>query len=279
MQITNTLFRSGGAALLLSNRTQDQNRSRYVLEHTVRTHIGSDDQAYGCVFQCEDAEGIVGVKLDRSIMRVASKALTLNITRLGPKILPLSEKVKYVVHMLRKKSTRRHSDTMKATTTTIRVTAPTDANGTKQDQEYEEPVKPAGEPEPMGQSTSQPTSRPVDQPPKSVSDDGSARRHRRSRNQEPPYVPNFKKAVDHFCIHAGGRGVIDSIQKSLSLSDYDVAPSRAVLKRRGNTSSSSIWYELRELEDQGRVKRGHKIWQMAFGSGFKCNSAIWRALT
>jgi 3-ketoacyl-CoA synthase len=26
------------------------------------------------------------------------------------------------------------------------------------------------------------------------------------------------------------------------------------------------------------VRRGDRVWQIAFGSGFKCNSAIWRAL-
>ena len=32
------------------------------------------------------------------------------------------------------------------------------------------------------------------------------------------------------------------------------------------------------MEREGRMRRGHKVWQIAFGSGFKCNSAVWRAL-
>lgn len=33
-----------------------------------------------------------------------------------------------------------------------------------------------------------------------------------------PYIPDFKQAFEHFCIHAGGRAVIDELQKNLQLS-------------------------------------------------------------
>ncbi len=56
-----------------------------------------------------------------------------------------------------------------------------------------------------------------------------------------PYIPDFKLAFEHFCIHTGGRGVIDAIEKQLELSLANVAPSRETLFRYGNTSSSSIW--------------------------------------
>ena len=48
--------------------------------------------------------------------------------------------------------------------------------------------------------------------------------------------------IDHFCIHAGGRGVIDGIEKNLALQDHHTEPSRATLRDYGNTSSSSIWF-------------------------------------
>jgi 3-ketoacyl-CoA synthase len=93
-----------------------------------------------------------------------------------------------------------------------------------------------------------------------------------------PYIPNFKLAFEHFCIHAGGRAVLDELQKNLQLSGWHMEPSRMTLHRFGNTSSSSLWYELAYTEAKGRVCEGDRVWQIAFGSGFKCNSAIWRAL-
>jgi len=94
----------------------------------------------------------------------------------------------------------------------------------------------------------------------------------------PAYVPDFKKAFDHFCIHAGGRAIIDGLEENLKLEPHHVEPSRATLYRYGNTSSSSIWYELQWIELAGRMKKGDTVFQIALGSGFKCNSAVWKRI-
>ena len=39
---------------------------RYELLHLVRTHLGADDTAFRCVYQQEDDEGFIGVKLAKA---------------------------------------------------------------------------------------------------------------------------------------------------------------------------------------------------------------------
>lgn len=93
-----------------------------------------------------------------------------------------------------------------------------------------------------------------------------------------PYIPDYKLAFEHFCVHAASKTVLDELQRNLELSDKNMEASRATLHRFGNTSSSSIWYELAYLEAKERIKRGDRVWQLSFGSGFKCNSAVWRSM-
>lgn len=93
-----------------------------------------------------------------------------------------------------------------------------------------------------------------------------------------PYIPDYKLAFEHFCIQAASKSVLAELQRNLELTDDNLEAARATLHRFGNTSSSSIWYEMAYLEAKEKVRRGDRVWQLAFGSGFKCNSAVWRSL-
>ncbi|KAF4664842.1 inositol polyphosphate kinase kcs1 [Perkinsus chesapeaki] len=97
----------------------------------------------------------------------------------------------------------------------------------------------------------------------------------RSARLAPSDLPNV---VDFFCIHAGGRAVIDNIMEVLNLTEKDVNPSRESLSRHGNTMSTSVWYEMGILEKTGKLRPGDSVLQIALGSGFKCNTALWLCL-
>ncbi|KAI8465507.1 MAG: FAE1/Type III polyketide synthase-like protein-domain-containing protein [Monoraphidium minutum] len=213
MQVSNCIFRCNGAAMLLSSRPADAARAKYDLRHVVRTNLAADDQAYGCVMQMDDDEGKWGVHLGKELMAVAARALRANMTSLGPRVLPLSEQLRFAASL----AARRLAGASKAAAAAL--------------------------------------------------PHGWAR----------PYTPDFKRAFEHMCIHTGGRGVIDTIEKELALPLKYVEPSRAALYQFGNTSSTSIWYILAYLEHHGRVAKGDRVWQLGFGSGFKCNSAVWVA--
>ncbi len=206
--LQNTLFRCGGAAIILSNKWMDGLRSHFKLLTAVRTQYVTED-SFKCVYEEEDANRQRGVKLSKEIVKVAGRAMEKNFTTLGPQVLPVSEQVKtgfwMLINFLSKKLNK------------------------------------------MGIKM----------------------------KRYDPYVPDFKRGIDHFCIHAGGRAVIDGIEKNLKLTPEHAEASRHALNKYGNTSSSSIWYEMMYIKENSNLRRGHRILQVAFGSGFKCNSCVW----
>ena len=69
------------------------------------------------------------------------------------------------------------------------------------------------------------------------------------------YQPDFSKAVQHFLLHTGGRGVIDELEDSLKLSSDQARPAKDTLYRFGNTSAASTWYILAGIET--KIGRAH----------------------
>lgn len=206
MILSNCLFRSGGCAILLSNRSELRNQAMFRLKCIVRTHHGAKDEAYECCKQKEDEQGRLGFHLSKNLPRSATGAFVDNLREIAPKILPTRELLRYaIVSLIRRK-----------------------IRGAK----------------------------------------GGGRKA----------VVNFKAGIDHFCLHTGGKAVIDNVGMSLNLSEYDLEPARMTLHRFGNTSASSLWYVLGYMEAKKRLKKGDKIFMISFGAGFKCNSCLWEVV-
>ena len=100
MQLTNMLFRMGGAAVLLSNSRAN---ARFELLHTVRKSTAAQDSAYHCVFHEEDDEGNLGVNLSKDLVAVAGEALKANITTIAPLLLPVSEQLSFLLSAIAQK--------------------------------------------------------------------------------------------------------------------------------------------------------------------------------
>lgn len=98
------------------------------------------------------------------------------------------------------------------------------------------------------------------------------------KEKTKPYIPNYKLALEHMCFQAASKKVLDEIQKNLGLTQDYMEASRKTLERFGNTSSSSIWYELAHLEANLRIKKGDRVCQISYGAGFKCNTLVWKSL-
>ncbi|HVG41816.1 MAG TPA: type III polyketide synthase [Chitinophagaceae bacterium] len=74
-----------------------------------------------------------------------------------------------------------------------------------------------------------------------------------------------KKGITHWCIHPGGKRILEAIQKSVGIEKDQLQPSYKVLEEHGNMSSATILFTLKEIMHQkGRDK---KILSAAFGPG------------
>ena len=70
--------------------------------------------------------------------------------------------------------------------------------------------------------------------------------------------------IDSWAVHAGGRSILDAVEKGLELPQGALFASRDVLARYGNMSSSTLMFVLSQLMESPDVRRGVAL---AFGPG------------
>jgi len=86
-----------------------------------------------------------------------------------------------------------------------------------------------------------------------------------------------KEAITHWCIHPGGKKILEAIEKSIALPPAALRYSYSILKNYGNMSSPTILFVLQKIFDELNDGDGHaqaKIFAAAFGPGLTMETFI-----
>jgi predicted naringenin-chalcone synthase len=82
-----------------------------------------------------------------------------------------------------------------------------------------------------------------------------------------------RSAITHWCIHPGGRKILDVIQQRLSLSAEDLSCAKYVLSKYGNMSSPTVLFVLKEIL-KGLHEVPANVFGVAFGPGLTMETFI-----
>jgi predicted naringenin-chalcone synthase len=82
-----------------------------------------------------------------------------------------------------------------------------------------------------------------------------------------------KDEITHWCLHPGGKKILEVIQSQLQLSAEDLSCSKQVLAKYGNMSSPTILFVLKEIM-QGIHNRPANVFGVAFGPGLTMETFI-----
>ncbi|MFC4230459.1 type III polyketide synthase [Parasediminibacterium paludis] len=82
-----------------------------------------------------------------------------------------------------------------------------------------------------------------------------------------------KDNITHWCVHPGGRKIVDVIEQKLQLAASDLQYSRQVLRDYGNMSSPTILFVLKAMMDEP-IATGATIFGVAFGPGLTMETFI-----
>jgi alkylresorcinol/alkylpyrone synthase len=83
-----------------------------------------------------------------------------------------------------------------------------------------------------------------------------------------------REALKYWCIHPGGKRILQAITTGLLLTDADLAPSYKILRDYGNMSSATILFVLKEMWDTTMKDADANVFCAAFGPGLTMESVI-----
>ena len=80
--------------------------------------------------------------------------------------------------------------------------------------------------------------------------------------------------ITGWCIHPGGKRILESIHKSLAFKNGELTESFSVLNKAGNMSSPTILFVLKEMLHAPDEQRSGKIFGAAFGPGLTMETFV-----
>ena len=86
-----------------------------------------------------------------------------------------------------------------------------------------------------------------------------------------------KADIRYWCVHPGGKRILESIQKSMGLAAEELKTSSEVLKQFGNMSSATILFVLKNMMEEIRHRKPERPeWALAaaFGPGLTMETAL-----
>jgi len=83
-----------------------------------------------------------------------------------------------------------------------------------------------------------------------------------------------KEDITQWCIHPGGKKILEAVHKSLEFTNGQLENCYAVLKEYGNMSSPTVLFVLEKIMQELRIKDQGKIFGAAFGPGISMETFI-----
>ncbi len=83
-----------------------------------------------------------------------------------------------------------------------------------------------------------------------------------------------KDDITHWCVHPGGKRILEAIHKSLAFTNGQLEPCYAILKEYGNMSSPTVLFVLEKMMARLSKKETATIFGAAFGPGLTMETFI-----
>jgi len=83
-----------------------------------------------------------------------------------------------------------------------------------------------------------------------------------------------KEAITHWCIHPGGKKILEAVHNSLGFTNGQLQPCYDILKDYGNMSSPTVLFVLEKIMKDLNKQEPYKIFGAAFGPGLTMETLI-----